>query len=245
MATTTAKKPTTKKTSPAKAASSKTSSAKAEKGEKAGKAPKKGSEKETKAPKKASKKTAAEATAKTGSKDSAKKDSAKKTTKSAAKSSKGAAKSSKTAAKKPATVAERLTGQKSAKAKSLVVGRAEEPWSKSELAEVRVELEAELARLTRDLELAESDLLTLVSENIDSTGDEADAGSFSSERQHEMSVAQNSRDLLLQTTHALTRIVDGTYGQCESCHEAIGKMRLQAFPRATLCVPCKQHQERR
>ncbi|QQB65169.1 TraR/DksA C4-type zinc finger protein [Kytococcus sedentarius] len=140
---------------------------------------------------------------------------------------------------------ERLTGRKAAKPKALVVAQAEAPWSKAELSEVRTELEAELRRLTQELELAEQDLLELVSSSIDSQGDEADAGSFSSERQHEMTLAENSRALLVQTTTALGRITDGTYGQCEVCSEPIGKMRLQAFPRATLCMPCKQHQERR
>ena len=41
------------------------------------------------------------------------------------------------------------------------------------------------------------------------------------------------------------RIADGTYGTCESCGLPIGKMRLEAFPRATLCVDCKQREERR
>ncbi|MBN9325656.1 MAG: TraR/DksA family transcriptional regulator, partial [Cellulomonas sp.] len=41
------------------------------------------------------------------------------------------------------------------------------------------------------------------------------------------------------------RIAAGTYGACESCGKPIGKARLQAFPRATLCVECKQREERR
>ena len=39
--------------------------------------------------------------------------------------------------------------------------------------------------------------------------------------------------------HALERIHDGTYGVCENCGNAIGKLRLQASPRATLCLTCK------
>ena len=50
---------------------------------------------------------------------------------------------------------------------------------------------------------------------------------------------------LTQTRHALERIEDASYGQCESCGEPIGKARLQAFPRVTLCMTCKQKQERR
>ena len=54
-----------------------------------------------------------------------------------------------------------------------------------------------------------------------------------------------SREMLLQSERALARIADGTYGVCESCGNPIGKLRLQVFPRATLCVTCKQRQERR
>jgi DnaK suppressor protein len=51
--------------------------------------------------------------------------------------------------------------------------------------------------------------------------------------------------MLTQTEHALERISDGTYGVCESCGQPIGKNRLMAFPRATLCLTCKQKEERR
>ena len=44
---------------------------------------------------------------------------------------------------------------------------------------------------------------------------------------------------------ALARISVGTFATCESCGKAVGKARLQAFPRATLCVECKQREERR
>ncbi|MFL0460759.1 TraR/DksA family transcriptional regulator [Kytococcus sedentarius] len=240
MATTTASKK-----APAKAASTATkATAKTAKKAPATKAPatKSASTKATSS-KSASKKPAAKkapatkATAKTAKKAAATKPAAKSAAKSAAKKA--------PATKAPATVGERLTGRKAAKPKALVVAQAEAPWSKAELSEVRTELEAELRRLTQELELAEQDLLELVSSSIDSQGDEADAGSFSNERQHEMTLAENSRALLVQTTTALGRITDGTYGQCEVCSEPIGKMRLQAFPRATLCMPCKQHQERR
>ena len=59
-----------------------------------------------------------------------------------------------------------------------------------------------------------------------------------------MSLANNARDMLEQVEHALARIDDGTYGVCESCGKAIGKYRLQAFPRATLCRACKEAEER-
>lgn len=75
--------------------------------------------------------------------------------------------------------------------------------------------------------------------------DSADTGSKVLEREQELTLTNNSRTLLAQTERALERLDDQTYGSCESCGLPIGKLRLQAFPRATLCVACKQKQERR
>ncbi len=79
----------------------------------------------------------------------------------------------------------------------------------------------------------------------DAGDDQADAGAKTFEREHELALTQNARELLEQTERALARIDAGTYGVCESCGKPIGKARLQAFPRATLCVTCKQREERR
>ena len=75
--------------------------------------------------------------------------------------------------------------------------------------------------------------------------DQADVGSASFERDQEMVIVNNARDMLVQSQHALERIANGTYGQCEICGNPIGKNRLMAFPRATLCLSCKQREERR
>lgn len=129
---------------------------------------------------------------------------------------------------------------------SLSVRDDEDAWTAEELAEVRTELEADVARLGVELHDAEQDLVELMRSYADGAGDDqADAGAATWEREHELSLANNARDLLSQTTRALDRIVAGSYGDCESCGNPIGKMRLQAFPRATLCMTCKQKQERR
>jgi len=75
--------------------------------------------------------------------------------------------------------------------------------------------------------------------------DQADAGTKTFEREHEMSLVINARDMVLQTERALERIENKTYGNCEECGSPIGKARLQVFPRATLCMLCKQKEERR
>ncbi|GGK68784.1 TraR/DksA family transcriptional regulator [Ornithinimicrobium pekingense] len=129
---------------------------------------------------------------------------------------------------------------------TLSVRDDEAPWSAEELAEVRAELEADAERLSAEVHEAEHDLVELMRSYGDGAGDDqADAGAATWEREHELSLTNNAKALLLQTLHALERMNNGTYGDCESCGRPVGKMRLQAFPRATLCMTCKQKQERR
>ena len=85
----------------------------------------------------------------------------------------------------------------------------------------------------------------LVDSARDAGDDEAEAGAKAFEREHDLAASQNAQDLLDQGERALHRIDGGTYGVCESCGKPIGKARLLAFPRATLCVQCKQREERR
>jgi DnaK suppressor protein len=39
---------------------------------------------------------------------------------------------------------------------------------------------------------------------------------------------------------ALTRVVNGTYGNCQRCSESIAPERLRALPWARLCVGCQE-----
>jgi DnaK suppressor protein len=129
-------------------------------------------------------------------------------------------------------------------AEKLPVRAGEDRWTADELAEVRGRLLEEIAELTAEIAKAESQIAE--GDTTDGAGDDqADVGAKTYEREHEMSLAYNSRDLLVQNERALERIASGTYGICESCGKPIGKARLQAFPRATLCVTCKQREERR
>jgi DnaK suppressor protein len=131
-------------------------------------------------------------------------------------------------------------------AATLPVRPGEEPWTGSELAEVREALETDAAGLRRDIEQAESQIADRLEDGIRDAGDdEADAGAKTFEREHEFAMTSNARHLLEQTERAVARIDAGTYGACESCGQPIGKARLMAFPRAVLCVTCKQREERR
>jgi len=129
---------------------------------------------------------------------------------------------------------------------TLAVRGDEDPWTSDETAAVRAELEDDLVRLRKELDLSAKELQDLLRDGVDGAGnDQADVGSTSLERDAEMSLAANQRVLLLQTEKALDRLGKGTYRACETCGEPIGKLRLQAFPRATLCKSCKQREERR
>lgn len=128
----------------------------------------------------------------------------------------------------------------------LAVRADEQPWTAAEQKEVRTELQGDLLRLRGELDHSARELQDLLRDGVDGAGnDQADVGSTSLERDAEMSLAANQRELLLQTEKALGRLENGTYGACEVCGEPIGKMRLLAFPRATLCMTCKQREERR
>ena len=129
---------------------------------------------------------------------------------------------------------------------ALAVKHGESAWTKAELREVLDELHGQRAHSLEIIEAQEAELTGLLRNSGDGAGqDQADMGATSFERDHELTVLNNERDKLAQIDRALARIDDGTYGICESCGEPIGKMRAMAFPRATLCLTCKQREERR
>ena len=122
----------------------------------------------------------------------------------------------------------------------------EAPWSAAELKAIKVELSKELLRLKHELEVIEAEMDELIADSGEGAGDDqADSGTKTFEREHEMSLVINARDMVLQTERALERLDNKSYGNCEDCSNPIGKERLQVFPRATLCMICKQKEERR
>lgn len=122
----------------------------------------------------------------------------------------------------------------------------EDAWTEDEVAELVAELESDVARQRAQIAIVDSELAGLLRDGNDGAGrDPADVGSTNFERDQEMSIAANSRGVLDQSVEALHRIRDGRFGICASCGQPVGKGRLQAFPRAVLCVTCKQREERR
>ncbi len=148
--------------------------------------------------------------------------------------------------KAPAKKATSASAPKKAPVSALVVKEGEASWTKAELKEVLDELHLQREHSQAIILKQESELSGLMRDAGDGAGhDQADMGATSFERDQELTVLNNERDKLAQIERAQARIDDGTYGVCESCGNPIGKMRLMAFPRATLCMTCKQREERR
>jgi len=143
------------------------------------------------------------------------------------------------------SVRKAVPGKKAAP-KHPVVQEDESNWSKTELNAVRKKLTAEAEELTAEIVQAEENFHALITESGEGAGDDqADAGTKTFEREHEISILSNKKDLLDQTNRALERIESGTYGACENCGKQIGKLRLQeANPRATMCMPCREREDR-
>jgi len=108
------------------------------------------------------------------------------------------------------------------------------------LFERRDELQTEYDQTLSEIAELRRDRLT------DSAGDDqADTGTKTFEREQEISLANNLLERINQVERAIDRLGEGNYGWCERCGNPIPVERLAAFPSATLCVSCKQLEERR
>jgi DnaK suppressor protein len=74
--------------------------------------------------------------------------------------------------------------------------------------------------------------------------DEMDLASSEYLQSFEFRLRGREKSLLSKLDLALKKITDGTFGICEICEEPIGKKRLEARPETTLCIKCKEDQER-
>jgi RNA polymerase-binding transcription factor len=122
------------------------------------------------------------------------------------------------------------------------------PLTKKEIQELKEKLLAERKDLQAQLdELEESSFSSDQSEISGEMGfDEeyADAGTATFERERDLSLVNNLRDLMERIDKALAKIDEGTYGLCDRCGKPIEKLRLKALPYANLCIKDKQAEER-
>jgi len=73
--------------------------------------------------------------------------------------------------------------------------------------------------------------------------DESEQSVFEQSQNLGLQIREKEIQVLHQIEKALSKITDGTYGQCEACSDPIGIKRLQARPFTSLCISCKEEQE--
>jgi DnaK suppressor protein len=106
---------------------------------------------------------------------------------------------------------------------------------KKRLEEEKERLEDQIADYERVLEEAR---MTESSSDRSPDPGNAEASSMKLEYAKELSIEQNTLDLLSKANRALERVDAGTYGICETCGKAIPIERLEVLPYTTLCVEC-------
>jgi DnaK suppressor protein len=124
---------------------------------------------------------------------------------------------------------------------------AKQSRSAAETEKIRVALTERRDELQQEYDASLIEITDLQRERLaDSAGDDdADTGTKTFEREQEITLANNLLERITQVERAIDRLGEGHYGYCERCGSAIPVERLAAFPSATLCVSCKQLEERR
>lgn len=122
-------------------------------------------------------------------------------------------------------------------------------YTKKELDGLRQRLLEERAELQEQLTTIEETSFSTsqsdISGEVSFDEENADAGTFTFERERDLSIENNVRDLMGKIDRALTRMDEGTYGICSRCGKPIEKARLRALPYVDLCLKDAQAQSRR
>jgi len=113
---------------------------------------------------------------------------------------------------------------------------------KLEIAECKELLGKEKVRIEQSLSSAERNIQEVI---LEQGGDEADEANALSTASLSIRLKERERQLLLKVNAALKRIQTGSFGECQDCGEEIGVKRLLIRPVTTLCIKCKEKQEKR
>lgn len=103
------------------------------------------------------------------------------------------------------------------------------------LEEQREELlENILETINHDLELSQDEM-----------ADEVDLANVLADQNFNLRLRGRERRLIKKINHAMQRIEANEFGECVSCGDDIALERLRARPVTTMCIDCKEEQERR
>src|SRR5512143_3123116 len=95
--------------------------------------------------------------------------------------------------------------------------------------------------ILRNAQRTLSEDMTLESDDLP---DEMDLASSEYLQSFTFRLRGREKTFLDKIQKALERIEDGSFGTCEECGEQISVKRLEARPETTLCIRCKEDQER-
>src|ERR1700751_1658087 len=112
---------------------------------------------------------------------------------------------------------------------------------KKKLDTFKKRLETGLQELRRTVTRTEQDGR---SADEDSTQDIADKAANSYNKEFLFHQSNNDRQLLQMVEGALSRIREGSFGQCISCGAEINAKRLEAVPWTRYCIECQEKLER-
>lgn len=111
----------------------------------------------------------------------------------------------------------------------------------NDYAEFRELLETEKNKLIKEALSLEDAKITISPEDL---SDESDIATFEENQHLNLRLKSRERVLINKINKALQRIENKTYFDCEECDSQISKKRLLARPVTTMCIACKEAQER-
>jgi DnaK suppressor protein len=116
------------------------------------------------------------------------------------------------------------------------------PLKKKDIKRFREILLAKKTALLRNAQRTLSEDMSLAPDDLP---DEMDLASSEYLQSFTFRLRGREKTFLKKIDHALSKIETETFGICEACEEEISLKRLEARPETTLCIRCKEDQERR
>lgn len=113
--------------------------------------------------------------------------------------------------------------------------------NKAQLKKFRTLLEEKRDEIVRKAKQTLDEDMTL---DADDLPDEMDLASSEYLQSFTFRLRGREKTFLDKINRALVKIDEGNFGICEECEEEISVKRLEARPETTLCIRCKEDQER-
>lgn len=115
------------------------------------------------------------------------------------------------------------------------------PLKKTELKRFKQMLEEKRDQIIQNAQSTLAEDMTLDANDLP---DEMDLASSEYLQSFTFRLRGREKVFLEKIEKALTKIRDETFGVCEECGEEISIKRLEARPETSLCIKCKEDQER-